>query len=335
MSNGVLYVGDNLEVLRLFFSDLVDLIYLDPPFNTGRKFISADGAKSGSFNDVWNWSMIPQDWSDQLRSDWPDLYQLVDLSGRTHSQAMSSFLCFMAVRLIELHRVLKHTGSIFLHCDPTASHYLKAIMDRIFGSKNFRNEIIWSYRKMPNNAKHFQKNHGTILFYSKGPEYTFNKQYEDYTEATKRNYERAAKVGYNINYKKGMATVWDWNKYNAAIEAGKIRDPDKLKPVEFEGKGSAMRAVWDIPILAPTSKERTGYPTQKPLALLDRILRAACPEGGVVLDPFAGSGTTLLAAELLNMEWIGIDIWDGLADLLGARFRSRGLEAQIDEVTAP
>ena len=353
MSNGVLYVGDNLEVLRLFFSDLVDLIYLDPPFNTGRKFISADGAKSGSFNDVWNWSMIPQDWSDQLRSDWPDLYQLVDLSGRTHSQAMSSFLCFMAVRLIELHRVLKPTGSIFLHCDPTASHYLKAIMDRIFGSSNFRNELIWPRIRgggkiLSPKSKSWGRSTDSILFYSKSSDLYINpyRELRDQDEILVRfpkidengeRYNLGTSLFCRPTHKSAPHRCFTWKGHTSPHPSGWMLSKERLEEEFDKGnivirpdgklerrkylrdyKGVAVNNLWDD-ILPASGKEKTGYPTQKPLALLDRILRAACPEGGIVLDPFAGSGTTLVAAERLGYKWIGIDQNEITSELIKAR----------------
>ena len=144
-----------------------------------------------------------------------------------------------------------------------------------------------------------------ILFYSKSDEYTFNRQYEAYSESSQRTYARAAKIGYNVNLKKKMATVWDWDKYNDAVKRGDI--PSDLSAVPFKGKGSSMRAVWDMPILSPSSKERTGWTTQKPLALYRRIIETSSDAGDIVLDPFCGCATTCVASEQLGRQWVGID----------------------------
>ena len=250
-------------------------------------------------------SDVHKEWLDHTREHWPALYEVIEAAYSAHSPSMAAFLAFMSVRLIEMHRILKPTGSLYLHCDSTANSYLRLMLDSIFGVDNFRNEVVWSYRKMPNRAKHFQKNHDVILFYSKSNEYTFNRQYEAYSESSQRTYARAAKVGYNVNVKKKMATVWDWDKYNDAVARGDI--PSGLSAVPFKGKGSPMRAVWDIPILSPSSKERTGWTTQKPLALYRRIIEASSNEGDVVLDPFCGCATTCVAAEQLGRQWVGID----------------------------
>jgi len=316
-----LYQGDCLDVMKRWESDCVDLIYLDPPFNSNANYNIIYGkdqkgrplderAQFIAFGDTWYWG---DEAAERVRSmknaiGHPAHRAICGLSEMLPEGGMLAYLSYMAERLAQMKRVLKITGSIYLHCDPTASHYLKTVMDCVFGVDNFRNEIVWSYHKMPNKIKGFQKNHDVILFYTNGGEHTFNRQYEDYTESSKNTYLRAEKVGYNINYKKGMATVWDWDKYNKAIKSGAIRDGAKLKPVAFSGKGSPMRAVWDLPILAPSAKERLGYPTQKPLALLERIVNASSNASDIVLDPFCGCGTTAEAAYKLGRKLIGIDI---------------------------
>ena len=220
---------------------------------------------------------------------------------------MYYYLIFMAVRLIEPHRVLNDTGSIYLHCDPHASHYLKVLMDYVFGKENFRNEVVWSYRKMPNKIKAFQKNNDILLFYAKGIHYVFNTQYAEPSSSSLQTFEHARRIGYNANKKKKMVTVFDWHKYRQAIQDGKI--PPDLQAVNFSGGNPPMRSVWvDLPIISPSAKERIGYPTQKPLALLDRIIKASSNAGDLVLDPFCGCTTTCMAAELNGRQWIGIDI---------------------------
>ena len=207
-----------------------------------------------------------------------------------------------------MRRVLKDTGSIYLHCDPTASYYLRLILDVIFGHGNYRNEIVWGYRKMPNKIRGFQKNHDLILFYSKSSDYLFNVLRGEMTEGSKRTFESAKRRGYNANNSKKMVTVFDWDKYRIAVAERKI--PANLKPVEFKGGNPPLKDWWeDIKILGgPHNKERLGYPTQKPIALLERIIKASTNEGDLVLDPFCGCGTTVHAAESLKRNWIGIDI---------------------------
>ena len=218
-----------------------------------------------------------------------------------------------------MRRVLKSTGSIYLHCDPTASHYLKLIMDAIFGEDNFRNEIIWGYRKMPNKIRGFQKNHDVIFFYSKSNKYSFNILKGEMTSGSKRTFESGKRKGYNANNSKKMVTVFDWDKYHSAVAHKKI--PEDLKPVEFKGGNPPMKDWWDdIKVLGgPYNKERLGYPTQKPISLLRRIIQASSNEGDIVLDPFCGCGTTLYVAEEQNRQWIGVDISQFSAGLVRNR----------------
>ena len=320
VDNRTLYIHANLDIPRGMNSESIDLIATDPPFNKGRDFhATPDSLAAGArFQERWSWEKdVHPDWVDGIKDDQPALYELIDLARTQKRDDLAAFLCWLGVRVIEMRRVLKPTGSLYLHCDPTASHYIKAMLDGIFGVKHFRNEVVWSYRKMPNKTRFFQRNHDTILFYSKTDSHTFNRQYEEYAASSKRTYERAEKIGYNANIKKGMATVWDWEKYNDAVAQGKL--PAGLSAVEFKKTGAAMRAVWDIPILSPTSKERVGYPTQKPVKLYERIIAASSNEGDLVLDPFCGCATTLIAAETLNRHWIGIDLWEHAAETLQQR----------------
>ena len=317
--NRSLYQMDNLAVLRGINSGTIDLIATDPPFNKGRDFHAtpASLAAGASFQDRWSWKDDVQPvWVEQIEDGWPETHALIE-AVRLTDESMAAYLCFMGVRLMEMRRVLKDTGSIYLHCDPTANAYLRLLMDTIFEARNFRNEIIWSYRKMPNSARHFQRNHDTILFYARDERPTFNRQTEAYAASSERTYERARVIGYNANLKKRMVTVFDWGKYEAAVARGDL--PNDLQPKEFGGGGAAMRAVWDMPILSPSASERVGYPTQKPLALYERIISASSNEGDVVFDPFAGCATTCVAAERLGRQWIGADYWEKVTPIVVSR----------------
>ncbi len=287
-ANRTLFHGDNLDFMRAMDSESVDLIATDPPFNKGRDFhATPDSLAAGaSFQDRWSWENdVHQDWIDQLTDDHPNLIEAIESARHAHSEGMGAYMCFMAVRLLAMRRILKSTGSIYLHCDPTASHYLKAVMDAIFGYRNFRNEIVWSYRRWPSKSRHFQTMHDILLFYTKGTDNIFNVDYEPASDSYLKRF-------------KGKTQILDPENKTRKI------------PVDAPTKGMPMRAVWDISFIAPASKERTGYPTQKPIKLYDRIIKASSNEGDIVFDPFAGCATTCVAAERLNRQWIGIDIWD-------------------------
>lgn len=281
--NRTLFHGDNLEFLRAMNSHTVHLIATDPPFNKGRDFhATPDSLAAGaSFQDRWSWERdVHEEWVDKVTDDFPKVMNVVQGSRNSYGDNMGAYLCFMAVRLLEMHRVLREDGSIYLHCDSTASHYLKELMDAVFGWKNFRNEIVWCYKSGGASPKrHFSKKHDSLLWYSKSASYTFNEQQE--------------------------------KSYN--------RD---LKPYRFAGVNEfqdetgwytlvGMKDYWFIDMVGRTSKERTGSPTQKPLALYERIITASSNKGDIVLDPFCGCATTLIAAERLHRQWVGMDIWKG------------------------
>ena len=276
-----LYTNDNLFILTGLNSNLVDLIYLDPPFNSKRTYSAPIGSKSAgaSFKDMWTWDDVNEAYLETLAEDFPALPDFIGAVGVLHSKAMSAYLTYMAQRIIEMHRVLKDTGSLYLHCDPTASHYLKIVLDEIFGKNNFRNEINWCYASGGVSKRYFARKHDIILFYAKSKNYKFNTQYREYSEGTKQRGLTAYKKRLNENY-------------------------------ELSSKGAVMSDWWAdiIPLLSPTSYERTGYPTQKPLALLQRIIKASSNEDDLVLDPFCGCATTMVAAQQLGRKWIGIDI---------------------------
>jgi len=294
----VLYYGDNLDVMRRYVRDeSVDLVYLDPPFNSNKDynvlFLEHDGARAAAqvkaFKDTWEWDEAA------ARA----YVELVEGGGKL-SEAMQAFrlvlgetdmlayLAMMAPRLAELRRVLKPTGSIYLHCDPTASHYLKILLDAIFHPANFRNEVIWRYRRWPTTSRQFQKMHDVLLFYcrDRSAERTFHVLY---------GYEKLAE---------STIKTYGTKKQKADFSSGHR----KPSTVDEESQGPPLSDVWEVGIIAPMSKERLGYPTQKPEALLERVIKASSNEGDVVLDPFCGCGTAVAVAERLNRKWIGIDV---------------------------
>ena len=285
--NRTLFHGDNLPFLRAMNSESVDLIATDPPFNKGKDFhATPDSLAAGAkFQDRWSWERdVHEEWTDQITDDHPAVWAVVDWSRMTYGNDMGAFLCFMAVRLLEMKRVLKSTGSIYLHCDPTASHYLKTLMDAIFGWRNFQNELIWAYSWGFRTDKRWNKKHDVLLFYTKGKSFHFNAN--EVLEERRKSPETEQRLKY-----KG-ALITDGNK----------------------GRGSEKMALPSDVLYVPTingmAKERVGYPTQKPIALYDRMLKASSNEGDIICYPFAGCATTLVAAERLNRQWVGMDIWD-------------------------
>ena len=238
----------------------VDLIYLDPPFFTQdvQRLYSKETKTELTFSDKWN--------------------------------SMEEYLLFMEERLTECKRTLKDTGSIFVHCDRNASHYLKVLLDKIFGMKNFQSEIIWTYKRWSNSKKGLLNNHQVILFYSKTDRFKFNRIYTEYSETT--NIDQILQE--RVRDKEGKAKYKTDENGNVVIGKSK--------------KGVPLSDVWEIPYLNPKAKEREGYPTQKPVILLEQIIKLVTDEGDIVVDPFAGSGTTLVAAKILNRKYLGMDI---------------------------
>ncbi len=324
--NRTLFHGDNLGFLRAMNSESVDLIATDPPFNKGRDFhATPDSLAAGAkFQDRWSWERdVHPDWVDQITDDHPKLMEAIEGARYAHSDGMGAFMCFMAVRLLEMRRVLKPTGSIYLHCDPTASHYLKAVMDAIFGWQNFQNEIVWCYAKWTNISNQFQKNHDTLLFYTVGKKHTFNQQFILTSDKAAK-----LKIGYQVNKPGGVKQliVYDRKKAKRVIEEG---DYEKLIYKTEDNEGTALNSVWnDINILNSQARERVGYPTQKPLALYERIIKASSNEGDIVLDPFCGCATTLVAAERLKRQWVGMDIWDNAKTVVMERLAREGLNGE-------
>lgn len=298
--NQTVWTGDNLPIMRGMNSDCVDLICLDPPFNSDANYAAPIGSEAAGaeFKDTWSLTDIDAEWINLIEDREPRLFRVL-LAAMTDSD--KSYLVYMAVRLLEMRRILKPTGSIYLHCDPTMSHYLKLLMDAIWGRGNFRNEVIWHYGKWTNAAKHFQKNHDILLVYAKNAgEHTFNKLYND---EESYHYEK----GWHTNtIEDGISQliVYDKKKAKEKIESGIY---DNIVYREGETK-AAMPDVWKISVINPMADERIGYPTQKPLELYKRIIAASSNDGDMVLDPFCGCATTCIAAEKLERQWCGIDI---------------------------
>ena len=301
--NRTLFLEDNLPVLRGLDSDSIDLIATDPPFNKGVPAFkgTTKAGQNVKFKDVWNWiDDVHVDWLNEMSKRHPTLSNVILYANAAAGNDMGAFLCWMAVRVLEMHRVLKDTGSMYLHCDPTASHYLKAMMDAIFGRKNFRNEIVWHYSNLSATKRYFPRKHDIIFFYVKSnANWTFN------ADSVRIPYSESSLN--RVQYKgSGFAS--------------------KAKGSWLQKKGKIPDSVWDIPLLK--GKERTGYPTQKPLALYKRMIAASSNPGDMVLDPFAGCATTCVAAEQLGRQWIGIDIEEESGDVIRERLE-REVSASI------
>ncbi|MFP5204033.1 MAG: site-specific DNA-methyltransferase [Acidobacteriota bacterium] len=341
-----LYYGDNYEVLQRYVKDeSVDLVYLDPPFNSRQDynvlFAEKDGSQSSSqiraFEDTWEWNL------DAQRS----FEMIVEQGGRVadalrafktflFNSDMMAYLAMMAPRLVELRRVLKQTGSIYLHCDPTASHYLKILMDAVFGPQFFRNEITWKRTTSHSDAKRFGSVHDTILFYAKGSSPQWQTQYQPHSSEYVQQYYRysdpdgrrfmsgdlsGAGQGPERSFgdrgklapPNGRHWMFDQAGIDKALAEGRIfwtrNGIPRLKNYLDENSGMPAQDVWvDVQALRSWHDELLGYPTQKPEALLERIIKASSNEGDLVLDPFCGCGTTVQVAQRLNRRWIGIDI---------------------------
>jgi len=364
MPSNTLYYGDNLEVMRKYLPDeCIDLVYLDPPFNSNRDYNLLFREQSGepaqgqikAFTDTWQWSERAYDEFCQTCPK-PALVELVQGFVRTLGRNdLTAYLVMMAPRLVELHRVLQPTGSLYLHCDPTASHYLKVMLDVIFGARNFRNEIVWKRTGAHGGAKRWGPVHDIILFYTKNDQYLWNRVYEpldkDYIEGFYRytdergRYQLVSLTGAGVT-KGDSGKPWrgvdptqvgrHWAVPQPLVEqlVGKERAQQMSVQEKLDLLDSAGYIVWpargrvprykrylemsegnpiqdvitDIQPIGAHARERLGYPTQKPIALLERIIQASSNEGDIVLDPFCGCGTAIVAAQKLNRRWIGIDI---------------------------
>ena len=299
----IIYHKDNLDILRGLNSESVDLIYLDPPFNKKKTFSAPIGstAEGASFSDIFREEDVKDEWVQEIKAEYYGLYTYLnsirDISEKKGKHYLYNYcyLCYMAIRLIEMKRILKNTGSIYYHCDQTMSHYIKILMDIIFGEKNFRNEIVWFYPDTPGRSKKFfPRKTDTIFFYSKNDAYVFcDKEIRvPILEESKNRYKTVRVLGGKEYLGGETATI------------GKI--PEN---------------VWRFPSVKKNSKESTGYPTQKPLKLLERIIQASSNEGDLVLDPFCGCATTCVAAEKLGRNWIGIDVSHKAYELVQKRIK--------------
>lgn len=364
LKTNVLYYGDNLEILRKYIPDnSVDLIYLDPPFNSNKDYnilFKENGgieseAQVHAFTDTWHWTQSAQDAYHEIVTNAP--LKISKLIGALHdtigTNDVMAYLVMMAIRLIELHRVLKPTGSLYLHCDPTMSHYIKIVLDQIFGPTNFKNEIVWKRTSAHNDPGKYGNNMDILLFYTKGNTWTWNQIFrphdEEYAARFRHkdaegrewsDYDLSAKGlsggGYEYEYK-GVKSLW-----RCPIETMQQLDADgklhftkaggiRIKRYLDEIKGVVLQSIWvDIPPINSQAKERLGYDTQKPITLLERIIQASSTEGDVVLDPFCGCGTAVVAAQKLNRKWIGIDITHLAINLMKMRLKdSFGIKPEV------
>ena len=274
--------GDNLDVLRLLNSESIDLIYLDPPFNKKRTILTPmqDIKIAARFKDVFGIEDIKDEWIELTKDEYPILYDFLKGIEKLGDKSNYYYCIYMVIRLLEMHRVLKPNGNLVLHCDHTMSHYLRMLLDYVFEEERYLNSIAWCYKENETATKFFPRKYDTLYWYSKGKNYTFNVLYGEITEAQKKRYSH----------------IIDGKRY--ANMKGKMR--------ELKG-GAKLRDWWnDIPIVQ--AKERVGYPTQKPLALLDRIISALSNENDIVLDPFCGCSTTCISANNNQRKFIGIDI---------------------------
>lgn len=360
------FTGDNLPVMRGMNSDSVDLIYLDPPFNSNANYAAPIGSKAAGaeFKDTWNLSDVDVAWIDLIEARHPALNRVIQAALNNSDK---SYLVYMAVRLLEMKRILKPTGSIYLHCDPTMSHYLKLVMDAIFGRRNFRNEIVWKRTSSHNRAKRWGPVHDILLFYGGS---LWNRVLEPLDQSyVDRFYRHSDNHGrYRVSDLTGPGTRdgdtgQRWREIDPS-ERGRHWEvpPDRALPEWFvfpenyeslparqrldvldsqgliywppqgsipsfkryltEKSGQPVNdVILDILPLATGAQERLGYPTQKPLKLLERVIKASSNEGDVVFDPFCGCATTLVAADILNRNWIGIDISPKAVELVTHRIK--------------
>ena len=382
-----IWTGDNLDILRGLNSESVDLIYLDPPFNSNRNYAAPVGSRAAgaAFKDTWTLSDLDTAWMGLIADEQPAMYKVIETARLTHGKGMQSYLCMMAVRLLEMRRVLRDTGSIYLHCDPTASHYLKLLLDTVFGPANFRSEVIWRRSNAHNKlSMQFGPIHDVLLFFTKSSNFTFHPGRRPYTASyIQKSFPGSDNQGhYQSNVLTGMGTREGesgspWKGYDPTLrgrhwaipsklrravdpddkavtiheilnlmdEKGFVlhpRNPDSLpryKQYLDSSEGVLYQDIWafqpgsrgilwnssealdeDVKWL-DSERERIGYPTQKPLGLLERIIQTSSNEGDIVLDPFCGCATACVAAERLGRKWVGIDISEKAVELVNMRLR--------------
>jgi site-specific DNA-methyltransferase (adenine-specific) len=319
-----LFYGDNVDVLRQHVADAsVDLVYLDPPFQSGKDYNvifethtgkpEDERAQAEAFRDTWRWGREAEESFVEIeRTGGAAAKTVRALRSILGESDVMAYLAMMAPRLVELRRVLKSTGSLYLHCDPTASHYLKVLLDGIFGAGCFRNEVIWRYRRWPAKARRFQRMHDVLLFYTASGRgsHTFHTLY---------GYEKLAE---------STLKTFGTKKQRADFSSG------HRKPGVEEGEtqGPPLSDAWEVGVIAAIGKERTGYPTQKPEALLERVIRASSNEGDVVLDPFCGCGTAIAVAQRLKRRWIGIDVTHLAINIVRDRMKGVPFEVRGEPV---
>ncbi len=378
-----IFTGDNLDILRGINSECIDLIYLDPPFNSDQTYDAPldSEARGAEFDDVWTLDDMKEEWVDEIELRRPALFHVINGAKLAHGESMAGYLTFMAIRLIEMHRVLKRTGSIYLHCDDTASHYLKSVMDSLFGPGNYRNNIVWRRATAHNDPKRFGRILDHLIFYSKGTNPRWNggsiaspKSEEELQRAYPSKDERGRYRADNLtgprhNAERGSPSTMPWKGYDvyagnrvwsapktgkyaeyvernfipgyrqiegvherldALDEAGLIHHPKNgkwpgLKRYADADLGNPPQNFFAEPLgftnYSTRRAEYTGWRTQKPVALLERIIKASSNEGDLVLDPFCGCATACIAAERLNRQWIGIDKLPQAAQVLTERAR--------------
>ena len=384
--NRTLFHGDNLPFLQAMDSESVDLIATDPPFNKSKDFHATPNslARGAKFQDRWRWEdPVHQDWKDKLTDNHPRLMEAIESARFAHSDSMGAYLCFMSVRLLEMHRLLKPRGALYLHCDPTASHYLKAGLDAIFGWQCFRNEIIWRRSAAHNAADRFGPTHDVILFYAM-PSYRHNVLFSPYLEGYIDDYfdesdddkGRYREQQISASGTRNGVSGKPWRGFDPTDKGRHWAVPSKLvaalgidpklpqhekldtlydlgfinletnylptyRQYLADSPGVPLQDVWAYQpytkgVLRGTDndidsdvrwipdrdkKERVGYPTQKPIGLYSRIILSSTKPGGVVLDPFAGCATTCVAAERLDRQWVGVDIWEKTKEVILKRMK--------------
>ena len=374
--NQTIWTGDCLDIMRGMNSESVDLVYLDPPFNSNANYAAPIGSKAAgaAFRDTWGLDDINLAWHGEIKTDYPGLYALLTATREIHGDSMMSYLIYMAIRIMEIRRVLKKSGSIYLHCDLTASHYLKLLMDATFGRNNFRNDITWRRTFSHSDATYYGQVTDNLLYYGASSEASFHtKQYQPHSQKNIDKYRYddhdgrgryqdvsltgpkpssgesgQAWRGYDPTVLGRCWSVPKTSDYVEWIEENTIpgyrgikgvhdrlealqqanmvmwtkKGTPRLKRYLVASTGTSITCHWsDIPPVNSQSNEATKYPTQKPLALLKRIIKASSNSKGVVLDPFCGCATACVAAQSLGREWVGIDISPQAASLVRSRMQ--------------
>ena len=348
--DATLWNADNLDVMRGMNSETVDLVYLDPPFNSNRMYQGKPGTKAAgqSFTDTWSWNSAKEEWLDTIQDDYPKVFEAIEAARDCHSGSMGGYIAFMSVRLIEIHRLLKSTGSMYLHCDSSADSYLRVVCDAIFGYQNQRNDITWQRYKAKNGAnKKYSQDTDTILFYAKSSDAPFYPQYKpnrpEYEKAFNKDdgdgrgpYQAISTSAPQNN----PSSKFEWKGYSIPAKGwrysretmeqldaeGRLWYPDdKKKRIRkkwylSESKGRIIPNIWtDIDAVAAHATDDTGWATQKPVPLVERIVLGSSAPGDLILDPFCGCATALVASQNLGRRWIGIDKEDYAIDQVRQR----------------